>query len=46
VDRPRNGGGEGARGVAFVDPAGPDLATVSEETISRITGTVGEQTAR
>ena len=34
------------RGVAFVDPVGPDLATVSEDTISRITDTVSEQTGQ
>jgi hypothetical protein len=34
------------RGVAFVDPASPDLATVSEDAISGITDTVSDQTAQ
>jgi hypothetical protein len=41
-----DGGDEDVRGVAFVDPAGPDLATISEDTISRITDMVSEQTGQ
>ena len=45
-EKAADGGREDARGVAFVDPAGPDLATVSEDAISGITDTVSDQTAR